>query len=260
MNSHEIGNSNNMPQPPPPPPSTSITATAVEWQAYEVDVEKWKLSRSVVPGSFATDRSAIAYELSKAVQLPAISLIPWMQLPLRVHLVRGIELGCKLSADKLRSTVMSVTNSFWEQARIQWVLCAVLEESFDQVLSVSERLTIREQIWSLKRDPATGMMAGKDVRRDIFLKQLLPSHSSSEAARTYDVRPPTLKSFAPQYFLCLSFSSPSVVSLALHLHLTLTLISYLLSLYISSVRLSPSYSFYNLIFSASLHTSQYLGR
>jgi hypothetical protein len=32
------------------------------------------------------------------------------------------------------------------------------------------------------------MMAGKDVRRDIFLNKLLPSHSSAEAAKTYDVR------------------------------------------------------------------------
>jgi uncharacterized membrane protein len=95
-------------------PTTAPTTTTEEWHAYCADVEKWKQSRSVVPGSFASDKSELCYEQSRAVQLPAVSLIPWLQLPLRVHLVRGIELGCTLSADALRSTVMGVTNSLWE--------------------------------------------------------------------------------------------------------------------------------------------------
>lgn len=155
-----------------------------DWENYVSAVMVWKRSRAAIVGSFAEPARERCWSLCKEICLPDASCFPILILPLRIHLARGDELGCALDPETCRDQLLPIVNSYWEQAGIQWMLNDVVEKHWSDDGSI-DMTALRTQIWSLNRDPATGMMADKDVRRKIFLENLLPDHHLR--MDTYDV-------------------------------------------------------------------------
>jgi hypothetical protein len=163
------------------------------WSAYVAARDQWLAQRRLQPGAFASPAETY-YNLSCCVPLP-LDAIPILVLPLRVHLARGPEFGCTLTEDDLNFQIVPLMNEYWAQARIEWTLESVESASWPEDMELVDAEgtegvrrslgEVRSGIWNLKRDPETGKMAGKGLRRDLFLGCLLKGFR--ERADMYDV-------------------------------------------------------------------------
>lgn len=169
---------------------SSAAAEKIEydnWEDYEAASELWRRQHTArVVGYFACSPEQQAFDQCCTLPIPPIDTAPVLVLPLRFHLSRGPELGCALSERDCQEEILSTVNGLWEQAGVQWFLEGVVKEDWSAVRSAGVDLcAVRDQIWSLQRDPATGQMAGKEFRRKIFLEQLLLNHAQD--MHTFDV-------------------------------------------------------------------------
>lgn len=159
------------------------------WSAYLELVEKWSIKRSHRPGTFSHSLPEKYWQLSQDVPLPRAMDLPTITLPLRLHLSRGEELGCNLSVEQAQCLV-PVINTFWTQAGIQWELIDITCMTWPTTVVSADGEPnllefIKKRIWMLQRDPTTGKMAGKDIRRSVFLDTLIREHTTNKY--TFDI-------------------------------------------------------------------------
>jgi hypothetical protein len=160
---------------------------AVEWEQYVTAVDSWRRTINSVPGAFASTNADSMWELQKNIPFPSSSAVPTLRLPLCFHLARGPEFGCSLTEDQLRNELIPEMNRYWAQAAIQWDLVDVIPAEWANDADGSRRsLEIaRQDMQQLVRDPETGKMTNKGIRRKLFLEQLIPE--ASTRTNTYDV-------------------------------------------------------------------------
>ena len=161
--------------------------TKCDWQSYSSMVKTWLDKRICRPGVFAEPLSEQMWQQSCNIPIPNTELLPLLILPLRIHLSQGCEFGCNLSDDECRNILLPLLNNFWIQAGIQWELVEIAAKKWpnDSDGSRDKLLQLRDKIWSLHRDNETGMMADKNVRKDIFLDNLLSDYV--DYTKSYDV-------------------------------------------------------------------------
>lgn len=160
-----------------------------EWLNYERYIQEWTIKSSETnPGHFSENKAYIFWQISNQIPLPDVK--PTLTLPLRFHLCRDSEqqtekiFGCKLSVDDC-ITMVPIINYFWTMAGIQFSLIGVYEECWED-LTPGTLANIHEQICSLSRNPQTGQMQNKDLRRKLFLEKLIPHHHTlSDAFDVY---------------------------------------------------------------------------
>jgi hypothetical protein len=157
------------------------------WSGYVAARTEWLAQRATQPGAFAESPAETSWNLSRSIPLPTLGTIPILVLPLRIHLASGPEFGCSLTEDEVNFHVVPMMNEYWAQAGIEWTLECVraMEWPADPDGTRSSLADARNGIWNLRRDPSTGKMAGKDVRRELFLGCLL--RGFREAVDAYDV-------------------------------------------------------------------------
>lgn len=163
---------------------SSICST---WETYCDAVKCWNEASQTIPGAFSYSVSERMWALSRSCPLPDASTIPIITLPLRLHLVQGPELGCSLTWEQCFLELVPMMNNYWRQAGIEWDLIEVLSKDWPNDADGGRSLLeqARHDINKLARDPETGMMAGKDRRRAIFLDKLIPE--ALQQRSTYDV-------------------------------------------------------------------------
>jgi hypothetical protein len=159
----------------------------LSWTEYCEAVDSWKAARQSMPGEFSCSVPERMWRLNNTCPLPDLTVVPTLTLPLRIHLAKGPELGCTLTWEECFTELVPLMNSYWKQAGIEWDLVEVLPEEWTDDAD-GGRASIeqaRRDIYSLSRDPATGMMAGKGFRRSLFLDRLIPE--ALQECNTYDI-------------------------------------------------------------------------
>lgn len=83
--------------------------------------------------------------------------------------------------------MIEMMNEYWKQAKIEWYLEEILYMNIksDTKMDENSLLEVRNQIWSLHRDPNTGKMKNKEIRRQLFLDKLMEGYQSD--LNTFDV-------------------------------------------------------------------------
>lgn len=157
------------------------------WHEYSENVGAWKTARKAIPGEFSCGLDERMWMLAKECPLPELSVMPVLILPLRIHLVRGLELGCSLTLEECFNQLVPSMNQYWKQAGIEWNLIEVVNKEWPDDINGSRVLLNQARcgIHGLCRDPNTGMMAEKGFRRKLFLEHLIPEALQDRA--TYDV-------------------------------------------------------------------------
>jgi hypothetical protein len=78
-----------------------------------------------------------------------------------------------LSEADCRDKLLPVINDLWVQAGIGFEIIEVVEHNWDDIIDPNELNKIKSVIWSLERDPDTGMMTGKNIRKQTFVDSLM---------------------------------------------------------------------------------------
>jgi hypothetical protein len=158
-----------------------------DWDEYLAAVDAWLRSKITTPGAFALTSVDKMWEMQKCIPLPSISSAPILRLPLRFHLAQGPEFGCSVTSEQLCNELIPQMNKYWAQAAIQWDLVEVLPKVWpdDPDGSRTSLQAARQDMQQLVRDPETGKMTNKGIRRKLFLEQLIPEATSH--TDTYDV-------------------------------------------------------------------------
>ena len=156
-------------------------------EEYSKQLREWYKKKNNFPGAFRMDIAEAMWAQCKGVQIPLVSELPVLTLPLRIHLAQGPELGCSITMEECFTELVPIMNEFWTQAGIVWDLIEVAPVQWPNDVDGS-RKTIecaRKQITLLVRDHSTGKMTNKDLRRSIFIDTLIPNAALSK--ETYDV-------------------------------------------------------------------------
>lgn len=162
--------------------STEATRNVACWELVDSKVKNSVLFSNSQPGAFAKDSSYNFWKISSEITFPYASP-PTIKLPLRIHLAGGSILGCSITQNDCFDQIIHVVNKLWSQAGIEWELVEVMPLKWDIDDVQLERL--KSEIWSLHRDPTTGMMTGKEKRRNIFLNNLIKEHTQFN--RSFDI-------------------------------------------------------------------------
>lgn len=167
------------------------------WITYQTSVYRHRQSTLCNPEAFSLSAEEKYYRQCLACPLNQLarSQMPLLVLPLRIHLLRSKELGC--SSDLNRETIKKIVddmNSYWEQARIQFVLSdvenssgGVIDHDLDQILPKDVRRESRHFIETgLTRGP-DGRMQNRSKRKDLYHNVLLAPFNFKRNNSTYDV-------------------------------------------------------------------------
>lgn len=156
-----------------------------DWTEFENAVSSWRREQSCVVGNFATSPTEMFYKISCSVTMPPICMAPILRLPLRIHIARGDLLGSSLTATECHDIILPRINELWAQAGICFAIVDVVDHRWADNVNSIPLVTLKDRIWGLCRDPATGKMAGKAERREIFLDHLIGN--GHETPNTYDI-------------------------------------------------------------------------
>ena len=151
--------------------ASASTESWSQWKAqYREDFHR--VNNSSVPGAFAISIDEKYFQCCKFNKFPRESAYI-LRLPLRFVLCRGKLVGCTLTRKDCEAIVVEI-NRCWRQAGIQFFLIDEVYVNYapDNDYNGMSLYEIREGINNLARGP-DGRMAGKEKRRDIFLRHLM---------------------------------------------------------------------------------------
>jgi hypothetical protein len=156
-----------------------------EWISYDSFITAQLAENDSKVGGFAIPLEEFYWNILSKAAMPRIEDARLLTLPLHIHLIRGKELGSDITFEECYNILGPQLNSFWALANISFDIVNVTEHDWPEEIKGKTQTDIKSQIWDLARDPATGRMAGKDTRREIFLTQLIGSSNLSPAS--YDI-------------------------------------------------------------------------
>jgi hypothetical protein len=157
------------------------------WAAFESAVGGSLEENRRAAGSFALSRDEALWAASRGHPQPApgCAAPPLLVVPLRFHIARGPGVGTDLTAAQCAEGILPRVNELWYQAGIQFELVEIVDHTWAEAIRDASVESIREQIWGLCRDPATGRMMGKEIRKNIFMNYLIGPENLNSS--TYDV-------------------------------------------------------------------------
>ncbi|KAL3793234.1 hypothetical protein HJC23_000776 [Cyclotella cryptica] len=155
------------------------------WKKYQSSVDQHRQSiLSTRPGWFSLPPEERFYQQCLSCPLDELtrSQMPFLVLPLRIHLLRSTNstLGCSsdLNEESIKSMVRQM-NSYWEQARIRFQLLSsthengILEHNLDPLIPKHIQREAKHFIeHDLTRGP-DGRMQNRSKRKDLYLHTLL---------------------------------------------------------------------------------------
>lgn len=154
------------------------------WHQFECHVNANMGDNKIRVGGFSVSRDEQIYTACKDLIYPA-KAPPLFILPLRIHIARGPLIGTTITAEECSNTLLPRLNELWRQAGIIFDLVEVMEHSWPRKDNLIDVSAVHGKILSLCRDPSSGKMTGKKLRRDIFLGQLIGDDHLSPC--TFDI-------------------------------------------------------------------------
>ena len=120
------------------------------YKNYEEQSVQWMSKNTNIVGSFSLTTHDLFYALSQEVPLPHVQFLPEIKLPLCLHICRGRHFGCSMENYKETcEEMLTMINSYWKAARIEWQLVDVVEEHFEHLLNTmaeGERIAINKYL------------------------------------------------------------------------------------------------------------------
>lgn len=144
------------------------------WESFERSLREFINCEAQQAGSFSLKDGEIYWKASTTLVVPPVEVAPYVLLPLRFHISRGESLGaCYLSETDCRDILLPVINDLWLQAGLGFEIIDILEHNWDETIDPIQLKSIRSTIWGLDRDPSSGKMSGKSIRRQAFVDSLI---------------------------------------------------------------------------------------
>lgn len=155
--------------------NTLVISRMSDWSIYQNTVNSNLIVNASKVGDFSLSRDERFWAACREVLVPT-ERPPLITLPLTVHVARGDGIGANISADECICVLLPLVNQLWSPAGIQFELNGVLCHDWSDNSPPLDIELILSQIKSLCRDHSTGRMTGKDLRRSIFMDQLIGRH------------------------------------------------------------------------------------